>query len=246
MKIRLLALGLLLCLLFTGCAGNTIEQPAVTTAPTTTPTTPYDPEENGPVDSEEIHGPLPLLEIGEFSDVPGGIITLDDLRDIEAIRLEAVDEYGYKYIYAWEYVFALDRFTMYLAEEVYDEQTIYVEKGDSISCYISTYSDTTFYLDPTADQYGYADDLGYFTDFVEFFVNYSVPQENIRYKRIEDQDTLTGEAYAYEIYTGDQHTGYLLIDKATGLAVTQTNTEKKANYQITKIDTQNAGIPKYK
>lgn len=241
---KLLLFCLLLCLLLSGCGQTVAPQPTITpTQPTTIPT---DPEENGPVPPEEFHGPLPLVEIGEFSDVPGGIITLDDLKDIELMRLEVVDEYGFKYIYAWEYSFALGRFIMYFAEEVYDEQTIYVEKGENIDCYISTYADTEFYLDPSADQIGYSDDLGYFTDCVNLFVSYSTPKENTRYKRIEDQDTLTGEAYAYEIYTGDVHTGYLLIDKATGLAVTQTNTEKKANYQIGRIDTENAGIPQYK
>lgn len=244
----LLALSLTIALLLAGCGtdfqpNNTGRQPAPSGTPTTVPT---EPEDTEPTSPEETHGPLPLTEIGEFSDVPGGIITLDDLKDIEIMRLEVVDEYGFNYIYAWEYSFALDRFTMYLAEEVYDEQTIYVEKSENIDCYISAYVDTEFYLDPSADQIGYSDDLNYFTDCVELFISYSIPKENTRYKRIEDSNTLTGEAYTYEIYTGDVHTGYLLIDKATGLAVTQTDTEERANYQITKIDPQDAGIPQYK
>lgn len=241
MKKMLLILCLVAVLLLGACGKQT------NTPDTTLPVQTTEPDEpEAPTEEEVLRGPTPLLPVGEFSDVPGGIITSTDLKDIELMRIEVVDEYGYKYIYAWEYLFALDRFTMYFAEEVYDEQTIYVEKDDNVDCYLSTFSDTTFYIDPFADQIGYSDDMAAFADIIELFVNYSVPRENTRYKRIQDQDTLTGEAYAYEIYTGDAHTGYLLIDKATGLAVTQTDTAKKANYQITKIDMQDAGIPKYK
>lgn len=241
---KLLIFCLMIALLLTGCGIASDGQPTTSTAPNTTNAEPDEPEAS--TKEEELRGPTPLLPVGEFSDIPGGMSTLADVKDIELMRLEIVDEYGYKYIYAWEYMFALDRFTMYFAEEVYDEQTIYVEKGDNVDCYLSTFSDNAFYIDPFADQIGYSDDMAAFADMIELFVDYSVPRENTRYKRIQDQDTLTGEAYAYEIYTGDVHTGYLLIDKATGLAVTQTDTAKKANYQITKIDTQDAGIPKYK
>ena len=242
---KLLILCLMACLLLVGC-NPAADLSAESTLPGDATATPADPDDTEPTSPEEIHGPLPLPEIGEFSDVPGGILTLDDLKDIELMRIEAVDEYGFKYIYAWEYVFALDRFTMYFAEEVYDEQTIYVEKSGEADCYITSFNDTVFYPDPHADQLSYADDLGFFTNAVELFVRYSVAQENIRYKRIEDEQTPLGEAYAYEIYTGEEHTGYLLIDKATGLTISQTDCEKQPNYQVTKIDMLDSGIPDYK
>ena len=241
---KLLILCLALCLFLTGCGNAAAPQSTTSPVTDTAGANPDEPEATtGP---EEILGPTPLLPVGEFSDVPGGMMTADDLKYIEIMRIEAVDEYGLQYIYAWEYSFALGRFTTYVAEEVYDEQTIYVEKNDNFDCYVSTFKNNEFFIDPYADQIGYNDDLAAFADMIEFFVCYSVPVENTRYKRIEDQDTLTGEAYAYEVYVGDEHTGYLLVDKATGLAVTYTDREKKAYYQVTKIDTQDAGIPNYK
>lgn len=233
---KLLVFCLMICLLLSGC-GATTNQAATT----------MDPDDTDPtVSADEIFGPLPLTEIGEFSDLPGGMMTLADLKSIETMRIEAVDQYGFKYIYAWEYSFALGQFTFYFAEEIYDEQTIYVKKGEDMACYLTAYNDPVFYQDPYADEVGYADELSAFGDTIELFVLYGAPQPNISYKRIEDANAPTGEAYAYEIYTGMQHTGYLLVDKATGLAVAQTDLEKCPVYQVTKIDMQDAGIPDYK
>ena len=166
--------------------------------------------------------------------------------DIETMRLEITDHNGFHYVYAWEYVFATDTFTMYLADEMLDEQTIYVVKDEIVSCYQSTYTDTTFYNDPYAEQYIYYADQLSFAEVIELFVSYSVPLEGIRYKRTEDVTLDTGDAYSYEIYRGDAFLGYLLVDKASGLMVCLTNEETKVDYLITKIDPENAGIPKYK
>ena len=235
---KLLAFCLLICLLFTGCG-------AATTNTATEPTP--DPADTDPTSaSEPVLGPLPLTEIGEFSDVPGGIITLDDLRMIEFMRIEAVDPSGFQYIYAWEYSFALDSFTFYYAEEAYDEQTVCVKKGEDMVSYISTFNGTVFYQDLYADDLGHAAELDAFTYTIEYFVHFCIPQENVRYKRIEDTTLPTGEAYVYEIHTGSEHTGYVLIDKLTGFAVAHTDTEDNISYQITKIDMENAGIPDYK
>lgn len=235
---KLLVFCLMLCLLLAGCGAATTESTAVATP---------DPADTDPTTaSEVILGPLPLTEIGEFSDAPGGIMTLDDLRMIEAMRIEAIDPYGYQYIYAWEYSFALDCFTFYYAEEIYDEQTIYVQKGEDTVGYVSAFNDPVFYPDPYADQLGYTAELDGFKYTIEYFVHFSVPQENVRYKRVEDTTMPTGDAYVYEIYTGTEHTGYVLIDKATGLAIAHTDSENNISYQITKIDMENAGIPEYK
>lgn len=248
---KLLALGLAMMLLLAGC--SSAKQPPAT-KPTgqqsSTPTTPpsnTEPDEPAPSDQpDEPLGPTPLVAVGEFSDVPGGMMTLGDLKQIEVMRLEITDYTGFKYVYAWEYVFATGRFTTYLADELYDEQTIYTAKGEDVACYTTSYIDSTFYLDPYADLEGYYGDLEVFGDTVEIFVSYSVPEEGIRYKRLDDVVVSTGEAYAYEIYEDDQPIGNLLVDKATGLAVCLTTQTSTVDYLITKIDLENAGIPQYK
>jgi len=249
---KLMALGLAIVLLLTGCS-ITPEQPHTakptehqSSAPTTDPSDAGSDEPASSDQPDEPLGPTPLVAVGEFSDVPGGMMTLGDLKQIEVMRLEITDYTGFKYVYAWEYVFATGRFTTYLADELYDEQTIYTAKGEDVACYVTSYIDSTFYLDPYADLDGYYGDLEVFGDTIEIFVSYSVPEEGIRYKRLEDVVVSTGEAYAYEIYEDDKHIGNLLVDKATGLAVCLTTQESTVDYLITKIDLENAGIPQYK
>jgi hypothetical protein len=233
----------LICLLLSGCGAADPQPTIAATIPTTTP---YDPEENGPTPAPETHGPLPLVEIGEFCDVPGGIITLDDLKDIEVLQIDVIDDLGFMNTYAWEYSFALGRFIFYISEEGNNDAILYVKKGDNIDSYEGSYGDTLLYQNPYADQIGYDDDLSFLGSVAEILVSYSVPKENTRYKRVEDMNAPTGEAYVYEIYTGDQHTGYLLIDKATGLAVSQTDSNKVANYKVIKLSTKDIAFPEYK
>ena len=240
---KLLSLCLVCCLFLTGCGAKN-EQIYSTTPLPSVPV--VDPEENGPTSPAEVHGPLLVPEIGTFSSVPGGILTLDDLKDIEALQIDVIDDLGFMNTYAWEYIFALDRFTFYISEEGNNDAILYIKKGDNMDCYEGSHGDTLLDQNPYADQIGYDDDLSFLGSVAEILVSYSVPKENTRYKRVEDMNAPTGEAYVYEIYTGDQHTGYLLIDKVTGLAVSQTDCNKVANYKVIKLSTKDIDFPEYK
>ena len=77
------------------------------------------------------------------------------------------------------------------------------------------------------------------------FVELSSEAE-VKYKKCEDvKISLTGEAYKYELYTGNELIGSICVDKKTGIFVKMTNPDGSDVMKVTAIETD-VNIPAYK
>lgn len=239
---RLLAICLLICLLLCGCEKTAAEP---TAAPTTAPTTtPYDPEDNGPT-SPPLPEPHPEAAIGAVLDIPDAAGYPEWLTQYEQYRLEVTDYMGFEYVYAYRYSFATNETEHYEWDGYQEEETVWYAHGDQINQYVSD-GGSPFVHNTNWDANDYAEDIAYFDNNVNIFLSFTAPVEGVHYVKLKDVDAPTGPACAYEIYENNELTGYLWIDKATGIMVRKMDTQINNLLQVTALSMEKADIPTYK
>ena len=244
MKIRLLAIGLLICLLLSGCGQAAASLPA-TTAPTTSPTTPYDPEDDGPT-TPPLPDPLPEAQVGDVLQIPDAAGYMEWLEEYDEYRLEITDSLGFQYVYARRYNFATNTVEHYEFDGYQEEETIWYAHGDDIRQYVRENDTTPFVHNTYWEAIDYEEDRMYFDDIVKTFLSLTTPVEGVHYVKLEDGEALTGPACAYEVYENGTLSGYIGIDKATGIMVLKTDANKNILLQVTYLSVENANIPDYK
>ena len=242
MKIRLTAFCLLICLLFSGCGATVTQQP--NSLPATVTTTPADPEDESPT-SPPLPEAHPEAQVGAILDIPDAAGYPQWLDEYEQYRLEITDSMGFQYIYAYRYSFATNETEHYELDGYQEEETVWYAHGDRINQYISD-GGAPFVCNTYWEAIDYDEDIEYFNSIVGIFLDLTVPVEGTHYVKLDDVEAPTGPACAYEIYEGGSLTGYLWIDKATGIMVLKTDADKNIELQITAMSMENANIPEYK
>jgi hypothetical protein len=241
MKIRILAVCLLICLVFSGCG---TAAPAVS-APTTLFTTPYDPEDDGPT-TPFVPEPEPTAPVGAILEVPDAAAHPDSMKQYEQYRLEIVDALGFHFVYAYRYTFATNEMEYYILDEYNDEETIWYVHGEEKEQYVRGLADAEFVCNTYWDGDTAGADFEEFANTVNIFLSYSAPAEDTHYVKMGETEVATGPAYGYEVYYKNQLDHYILIDKASGILVQKVGTEKEIMLLVTTLDLANAGIPEYK
>lgn len=242
MKIRLLAIGLLICLLLSGC-GQAVVPP--TTTPTVPTTVPYDPEDEGPT-TPPLPEPQPEAPVGAILEIPDAAGYMEWLEEYDEYRLEITDSMGFHYIYARRYDFATNTVEHYELDGYQSEETIWYAHGDDIRQYARDADSGPFVYNTYWEPVDYEEDILYFEGVVKTFLDFGAPVEGVHYVKLEDGDTLTGPACAYEVYEDGALAGYICIDKATGIMVLKTDAELNVLLQVTYLSVESANIPEYK
>ena len=240
MKIRILAICLLICLLFTGCGAA--QEVAVTTTPTTIP---YDPEDEGPT-SPVIPEPDPTAPVGAILQVPDAAAHPDSLNQYDQYLLDIIDAFGLHYTYAYRYTFATDEKEYYIMDEYNAEETVWCIQRDEQEQYVRDFLDseftryTSWYTDPSGTQ------LEEFDATMEIFFEFYAPQENTHYVKMADVEAPTGTACAYEVYIDNKLDSYILIDKASGILVQKFDEEMNLMLLVMELNLSEARFPDYK
>ena len=243
MKRWLAILTALLCLLLVACGDNLDN--SNTTAPTgsTAATEEDDQPQDPPSNYVEPSSPA---NVGDVLETPDVAATFEEITDYEIFRVEVQDIYDFHYIYAWEYSFATDTTVMYIYDEYQNEEIVNVVKRDVVTRYSRLIGEETFLLNTNTDEFTWLDDEQIFSGIVDALTQYSLPIEGLQYKKLEDVEATAGDACAYEVLEDGTLSGYIYIDKATGVMSAWLDETQKVTSFITAISTEDAGIPKYK
>lgn len=220
-----------------------------TTVPTVTPdseatTEPTINEDDGPT-SPPMPEPLPEAQVGDVLEVPDAAGYPEWLREYDEYRFELLDALGIQYIYARRYDFATGVAEAYLLDDYQNEEAIWRAYQGIYEQYTRDTDEDPFILNAYWDPSFYDADMAYIDNEIFFFLQYATPVEGTHYVKMDDVEAPTGPACAYEIYENNVLTGYLWIDKATGIMVRKMDADKRPQLQVTCINLEDAGIPEY-
>lgn len=209
-------------------------------APTQPTTNPDEPPMPAPTQ------PKPPANVGDILQVPDAAATFEEVTEYEVFRVDITDAYYDHFIYAWEYNFATGTTVMYIYDEYEGEEIINVIKRDQVTRYFRLIGEESFVLDYEADEADWTEDKDIFTAMMKTLTQYSLPTEDILYRKLGEMTATAGEAVAYEIIDQGALYGYLYIDKTTGILSALANETGNITALITAISTENANIPQYK
>ena len=240
MKKHLLWISVAALCFLAACGSQTSTPESTQTTLITAPT-----EEVTPTRPEPIVSTTPA-GVGEILEVPDAAISLDEIAAYEVFRVEILDSYADRFIYAWEYSFATDTAVIYIYDEYEGEEIVNVVKRDKATRYFRLIGDKEFILDKEANDDDWMEDKDGINYIFKTLTQFSVPTEGVTYKKLEDVKAVAGDACAYEVWDNGVLTGYVHIDKATGIMSAWLDENGKALTDITNISTESADIPKYK
>ena len=215
---------------------NTLDSNA-TTAPTIN-------EDDGPT-TPPLPEPLPEAQVGDVLQVPDAAGYPEWLGEYDEYRFEFLDALGIQYIYARRHDFATGVTETYMVDDYNNDECIWRAYRGTYEQYTRSTDEDPFMVNGYWDSTSYETDMTYVDNEIFFFLQYAKPIDNTHYVKMGDVEAPTGTACAYEIYENNVLTGYLWIDKATGIMVCKIDTNNKIQLQITYMSLEDAGIPEY-
>lgn len=189
----------------------------------------------------------------EYLDVIPNGCTVEDMKAMDVLHVEAKDSYGSEninYIWAFEKE-SSDAGVLYYKEsfkiegEDFVNELVYEYNGDTVVAYERDESGAFVISDNDYEIYDVE------MAFDEMYESLAVPGEAVEGMQfcVTDKSNVKPvikDVTVYEMYYEGELGGYVCIDNETGLIAYGTSVEDDYEVVVTKIDTTDAGIPAYK
>lgn len=141
-----------------------------------------------------------------------------------------------------------DTYVLYVTDGMLkNHELIYECSDDGIKLYWKDVFMSEFELDTEKSQETLKQQHDTTLELFTMLTIYSEDMNGVQYRKTADTAfALSGDAYQYDVLQDGKVSGTLLIDKATGLAVSLKDVEGNSVFTVHEIKTSDLGIPQYK